>query len=156
LAGKSARFYKSTTTELIGVAIVLLGTCKYINRVGQNRIYTLYITVYLTKSLLKIPCIHRIYMVLVNPIYKQCSITQIFVYIVPAHHGPTPAFQTIKPDRACLGSILKGSRHSDGGQEACFQGFQKCTIFAQQTGPRTKSFWGKFSPPLFFALIGMV
>jgi len=29
--------------------------------------------------------------------------------IVAAHHGPAPAFQTIKLDRVCLGSILKGS-----------------------------------------------
>jgi hypothetical protein len=75
---------------------------------------------------------------------------------VAAHHGPTSAFQTIKLDRACLGSILKGSWHSGDGQKACFRGFQKCTIFAQQTGPRTKSFRGKFSPPFFFALMGMV
>jgi len=66
---------------------------------------------------------------------------------IAAHHGPTPAFQTIILDRACLGSILKGSRHSGGGQKACFQSFQKCTIFAQQTGPLTKSFRGKFSTP---------
>ena len=68
---------------------------------------------------------------------------------VGAHHGSNPAFQTILLDRACLGSILKGSRHSGDGQKACFRGFQKCTIFAQQTGPRNKSFRGKFSPPFF-------
>jgi len=62
---------------------------------------------------------------------------------------PNPSIQTIILDRACLGSILKGSRHSGGGQEACFQGFQKCTIFAQQTGPRTKSFRGRFPSPFF-------
>jgi hypothetical protein len=28
---------------------------------------------------------------------------------VAAHHGPTPAFQTMKLGKACLGSILKGS-----------------------------------------------
>ena len=75
---------------------------------------------------------------------------------VAAHHGPTPAFQTIKLDRACLGSILKGSQNSGDGQKACFQGFQKCTIFAQQKGPRTKSFKGKISSPIIFALMGMV
>ena len=37
------------------------------SRVGQNRIYTPYITVYLMERLLKIPYIHRIYMVLANP-----------------------------------------------------------------------------------------
>ena len=36
-------------------------------RVGQNRIYTPYMTVYLVTSLPKIPYIHRIYMVLANP-----------------------------------------------------------------------------------------
>jgi len=33
LAGKSASFYKSTATELVGVAIVLLDSIKYINKV---------------------------------------------------------------------------------------------------------------------------
>jgi len=36
------------------------------SRVGQNRIYTPYMTVYLAISLPKIPYIHRIYMLLVN------------------------------------------------------------------------------------------
>ena len=36
-------------------------------RVGQNRIYTPYMTVYLMKSLQKILYIHRIYMVLASP-----------------------------------------------------------------------------------------
>ena len=36
-------------------------------RVGQNRIYTPYMTVYLVISLPKIPYIHRIYMVFANP-----------------------------------------------------------------------------------------
>jgi len=36
-------------------------------RVGQNRIYTPYMTVYLVISLPKIQYIHRIYMVLANP-----------------------------------------------------------------------------------------
>jgi hypothetical protein len=36
-------------------------------RVGQNRIYTPYMTIYLMISLPKIPYIHRIYMVLANP-----------------------------------------------------------------------------------------
>jgi len=38
-------------------------------KVGQNRIYTPYMTVYLVISLPKIPYIHRIYMVLANPIH---------------------------------------------------------------------------------------
>jgi len=40
-------------------------------RVGQNRIYTPYMTVYLVIPLPKIPYIHRIYMVLANPKYIQ-------------------------------------------------------------------------------------
>jgi len=38
-------------------------------RVGQNRIYTPYMTVYLVISLPNIPYIHRIYMVLANSTY---------------------------------------------------------------------------------------
>jgi len=46
----------------------------HITRVGQNRIYTPYMTVYLVISLPKIPYIHRIYMVLANPThYRFCS-----------------------------------------------------------------------------------
>ena len=41
-------------------------------RVGQNCIYTPYMTVYLFISLPKIPYIHRIYMVLANPNYVWC------------------------------------------------------------------------------------
>jgi hypothetical protein len=41
-------------------------------RVGQNRIYTPYMIVYLVISLPKIPYINRIYMVLANPIYVMC------------------------------------------------------------------------------------
>ena len=41
----------------------------YMCRVGQNCIYTPYMTVYLVISLQIIPYIHRIYMVLANPIY---------------------------------------------------------------------------------------
>ena len=40
-----------------------------ISRVGQNRIYAPYMTVYLVISLPKIPYMHRIYMVLANPTY---------------------------------------------------------------------------------------
>jgi len=38
-----------------------------LTRVGQNRSYTLYMTVHLVISLPGIPCIHRIYLVLANP-----------------------------------------------------------------------------------------
>ena len=37
------------------------------SRVGQNRIYTPYMTIYLVISLPKIPYRHRMYMVLANP-----------------------------------------------------------------------------------------
>jgi len=47
-------------------------TCPIMCRVGQNRIYTPYIIVYLVVSLPKIPYIHRIYMVLVNPNNVVC------------------------------------------------------------------------------------
>jgi hypothetical protein len=42
-------------------------------RVGQNRIFTLYMTVCLVISLPKIPFIHRIYMVLASPSYRLLS-----------------------------------------------------------------------------------
>jgi hypothetical protein len=41
------------------------------SRVGQNRINTPYMTVYLVISLPKIPYIHRKYMVLANPTYES-------------------------------------------------------------------------------------
>jgi len=42
------------------------------HRVGQNRILTPYMTVYLVISLPKIPYMHRIYMVLANPTNASC------------------------------------------------------------------------------------
>ena len=39
------------------------------NRVGQNRTYTPYMTVYLVISLPKLPYVNRIYMVLASPIH---------------------------------------------------------------------------------------
>jgi len=44
------------------------------SRVGQNCIYAPYMTVYLVISLPKIPHIHRIYMVLANPMYEAWKI----------------------------------------------------------------------------------
>jgi len=41
--------------------------CVQIGRVGQDRIYTPYMTVYLVITLPQIPYMHRIYMVLANP-----------------------------------------------------------------------------------------
>jgi len=46
------------------------GSVGHIDRVGQNRIYTPYMTVYLVVSLPELAYIHRIYMVLANPTYK--------------------------------------------------------------------------------------
>ena len=54
-----------------------LGTRK----VGQNRIYTPYMTVYMVISLPKIPYTHRMYMVLANPRYAASSIwMRLFLY----------------------------------------------------------------------------
>jgi len=50
----------------------LVLTTDHISRVGQNHIYTPYMTVYLVISLPKIPYIHRVYMVLANPTYFIC------------------------------------------------------------------------------------
>ena len=44
-----------------------------IYRVGQNRKYMYKYTVYLVISKLKIPYVHRIYMVLANPRYIRCT-----------------------------------------------------------------------------------
>jgi hypothetical protein len=47
-------------------------------RVGQNRIYTPYVTVYLVISLPKIPYIQRIYMVLANPRDVRCEVCGVY------------------------------------------------------------------------------
>ena len=46
----------------------------HVSRVGQNRVYTMYMTVYLVISLPKAPYMHRIYMVLANPTHEHMSI----------------------------------------------------------------------------------
>jgi len=46
-----------------------------IYRVGQNRIYTPYMTVYLVISLPKLPYVNRIYMALANPTDIRCIYT---------------------------------------------------------------------------------
>ena len=70
---------------LLFVLICNLLHCKlqayqtHMRRVGQNRIYTPYMTVYLVISLPEIPYTHRIYMVLANPTHASlcmCSINQ--------------------------------------------------------------------------------
>ena len=59
--------YKINVLE--GTVPDMIGTVPYthMGRVGQNRVYTTYMTVYLVISLPKIPCIHRVYMILANP-----------------------------------------------------------------------------------------
>jgi len=42
------------------------------------------------------------------------------------------------------------------GQKVCFQGFQKCTIFASKQAHTTLSPLGANVHPLFFALTGMI
>ena len=59
---------------------------------------------------------------------------------VAAHHGPPPAFQTIILDRACLGSILKGSRHR----------VSKNAPFRPSKQAHALSFRGLFSTPIFY------
>jgi len=46
-------------------------------RVGQDRIYAPYMTVYFVISLPKIPYIHRVNMVLANPKYLVISLPKI-------------------------------------------------------------------------------
>jgi len=50
---------------------LIQANCRLICRVGQNRIYAPYMTVYLVISLPTIPYTHRIYMILANPIHLQ-------------------------------------------------------------------------------------
>ena len=56
-----------------------LVVARIIFRVGQNRTYTPYMTVYLVISLPKIPYIHRIYMVLANPIILCTSKEEVLL-----------------------------------------------------------------------------
>jgi hypothetical protein len=58
-----------------------------LSRVGQNHIYTPYMTEYLVISLPKIPYIYRIYMVLANPNHAPSLPAQI-LYV----HRPCPIF----------------------------------------------------------------
>jgi hypothetical protein len=48
-------------------------SARHMHRVGQNRIYILYMTVYLVIFLPTIPYINRIYMVLANSTHAACS-----------------------------------------------------------------------------------
>ena len=53
-------------------------------RVGQNRIYALYMTVYMVISLPNIPYTHRIYVVLANPTYNSSGVNLFGKRIVQA------------------------------------------------------------------------
>ena len=81
-------------------------------RVGQNRIYTPYTTVYLVISLPKLPYIHRTYMVLANPtnaVFKeQCC-------CIPTHPRTYPRtyLSWHKPKGTCLSSQMPMFVHSN-------------------------------------------
>ena len=66
-------FGDSSCTLIVG-KINFWETIVLMLRVGQNRIYTPYMTVYLGISLPKMPYTHRIYMVLANPMYAVYTI----------------------------------------------------------------------------------
>jgi hypothetical protein len=73
---------RSYTASIKGSANPIYTT----HRVGQNRIYTPYMTVYLVISLPKIPYIHRTYMVLANPNDTQ-RVLQIYTQDEAAKHA---------------------------------------------------------------------
>ena len=75
-----SRFVSCAPTQVIYMTAnnclsdsLLMRCCfsSFMIRVGQNRIYTPYMTVYLVISLPKIPYVNRIYMVLADPINDQ-------------------------------------------------------------------------------------
>jgi len=59
----------AVSSEALVAYIRFMSIC-IIGRVGQNRIYTYIVTLHLVMSKPKIPYVHRIYMVLANPIYR--------------------------------------------------------------------------------------
>jgi len=63
-----------------------------ITRVGQNRIYTPYMTVYLVISLPKIPYVNRIYMVLANPSHNH--IYTVYIQYAEFLAGKSPNIQS--------------------------------------------------------------
>jgi hypothetical protein len=54
------------------------GRIRCIIRVGHNRIYAPYMTVYIVTFLPNIPYIHRIYMVLANPMYNTVLANPVY------------------------------------------------------------------------------
>ena len=58
---------------------------KCISRIGQNRIYSPYMTVYFVISLPKSSYIHRIYRVLANPMHKSATLsTFVYAFLTPS------------------------------------------------------------------------
>jgi len=85
----------------------LCGEC-FIYRVGQNRIYTYTYTVYLVISKPKIPYVHRIYMVLANPIHIPGSHLKWWVFTVSVWNDIfwiTKASSMPKPISLALGFV---------------------------------------------------
>jgi hypothetical protein len=71
----------------------------FMSRVGQDCIYTPYMTVYLVISLPKIPYVHRIYMVLANPIHVPRNDKRTLTQSRPTH-------MPYGPDRPTLHTVL--------------------------------------------------
>ena len=69
-------------------------------RVGQNRTSAPYMTVYSVISLPKIPYIHRIHMVLANPIYIRCMYGRKFTDYTVIHSVYTRFWPTLTVSRA--------------------------------------------------------
>jgi len=78
-------------SHLLYVTFAVCHIC-CMSRVGQNRIYTPYMTVYFLISLPKILYIHRIYMVLANPMYVAftvchiCCMSHLLYVTFAVHH----------------------------------------------------------------------
>jgi hypothetical protein len=93
--------------------------CNYMFMVGQYRIYTPYMTVYLVISLPKIPYIHRIYMVLANPkyvaskgragwscvIWKVCTLSRAWTQ--PIHNVPLETSANCHKPNCCSFKMCK-------------------------------------------------
>jgi len=101
----------SKPTDII--LLIILHPATHNTRVGQNRIYTPYMTVYLIISLQKLPYMHRIYMVLANPNhftsrYTQYSCLCRSVTQNPSSLAPRPS----KPTDIILLIILHPATHN--------------------------------------------
>jgi len=68
----------------MAASVPLFAGAQLLFRIGHNRIYALYMTVYLVISLPKKLYIHRIYMVLANPnnicTHMQCPLLWVALY----------------------------------------------------------------------------